>query len=218
MKAGKRLLKKIFDPQNKILQFCDRIIDLVLLNLLFLVGSIPIVTIGTSFSALFGTILKWQKEEETSLYKDFIHLYKANLKQGTLLGSMLLIVVGVLSFDLLIMSQNNTPLFRLGTVVIYGLLILVFAYSIYLFALLGRYVYTTKLVLKNAFLMSIVHLPKTVLMIVVGIVPFLLLFANLYTFIIGFTLLVLLGFSTIVYIQSIWMNKILKTYEKPVGI
>lgn len=218
MKTAKKLLKKIFDPQNKILQFCGKIVDLVLLNLLFLVGSIPILTLGTSLSALFGTIFKWQNEEETSLYKDFIRLYKANFKQGTLLSSMLLIIVGVLGFDLSIMSQNDALWFRFGTAVIYGLLLLIFAYSIYLFALLGRYVYTTSSVLKNAFLISIVHLPKTALIIVVGVLPFFLLFFNLYTYVIGFTLFVLLGFSTIAYFQGRWLNQIFTGYEKPVRI
>lgn len=218
MKNGKKLLNKIFDPQNKILQFCAKIIDLVLLNILFLVGSIPLITIGTSLSALFGVVLKWQNSEETTLYKDFIHLYKTNFKQGTLLGSGLLVIVGVLSFDLLIMSQSDALWFRFGTAILYGMLILVFAFGIYLFALLGRYTDTTKSILKNAFLMSIVHLPKTILMILVGVLPFFLLFVNLYTFVIGFTLLALLGFSTIVYIQGTWMNKILITYEKPVNV
>lgn len=213
MKTGKKLLKKIFDPQNKILRFCEKILDLVLLNLLFLVGSIPILTIGTSLGALFGTILKWQREEETSLYKDFIHLYKANLKQGTLLSSILIAIVCVLSFDLFLMSQNNVMWFRFLTAIIYGMFLLIFAYSIYLFALLGRYEDTTSVVLKNAFLMSIVHLPKTALIMAVGVLPFFLLFLNLYTFIIGFTLFILLGFSTIAFFQGIWINQIFTVYE-----
>ena len=72
------------NQDNKILNMFSRIIDLILLNFLFLLTSIPIFTLGASMTALFSVSLKMVRNEESYIARNYFHAFKKNFKQATL--------------------------------------------------------------------------------------------------------------------------------------
>ena len=73
----------LFD--NPIMHGIGRIADFIILNLLWLVCSIPIITIGASTTALYTVMLKVVKNEEGYIARGFLKAFKENFKQSTLL-------------------------------------------------------------------------------------------------------------------------------------
>ena len=63
---------RLFDTDNIVWRFLGRVADLVILNFLFLLCSIPIVTIGASWTALYSVTLKAVKNEESYIAKGFL--------------------------------------------------------------------------------------------------------------------------------------------------
>ena len=58
-------MNQLFNPDSPVLGFINKIVYCVYLNILWLVCSLPIVTIGASTTALFYVTLKMAKNEST---------------------------------------------------------------------------------------------------------------------------------------------------------
>ena len=59
-----------------IMRVLSKICDIVCLNVLWLVCSLPIITIGASTTALYTVMLKLVKNEEGYIFKGFLHAFK----------------------------------------------------------------------------------------------------------------------------------------------
>lgn len=81
----------------------------------------------------------------------------------------------------------------------------------YAFPLLSRFRNDTKSVLKNALIFSVAYLPRTVLIVVINVLPWALLLTNLYLFLqVGF-IWVAVYFAAAAYINT----RLLKRYSLP---
>ncbi|ONI46141.1 hypothetical protein AN641_02425 [Candidatus Epulonipiscioides gigas] len=82
---------KIFDLDGPVYRVGNELADFMLLSIMFVIGCIPIVTIGTSTSALFYVYGKKIRKEDSYICRDFVKSYKQNLKQSILMTIILLI-------------------------------------------------------------------------------------------------------------------------------
>ena len=55
-KRGSQLIRSIFDTDNFFMKICEKILDLVTVNLIFLLSCLPIVTIGIAKVSLYQTL------------------------------------------------------------------------------------------------------------------------------------------------------------------
>lgn len=69
---------------SRIMQFLSRLGELILLNLCFLLCSLPIVTAGAAFAALYTVCTRFGTEREGATFRTFFRSFRENLKQGTL--------------------------------------------------------------------------------------------------------------------------------------
>lgn len=63
--------ERIFNADNKFFGFMGKAADLIILNILFVVCSLPIVTIGASVTAMYYVTLKMIKNEESYISRSF---------------------------------------------------------------------------------------------------------------------------------------------------
>ncbi len=202
---------RLFNLDSPLMQFLTKLADLFILNFLFLLCCIPIVTIGASLTALYTVALKAAKNEESYIIRSFFLAFKNNLKIGTLTWLIVLAVGIILWTDLQIMPGIAAPF---GTILQVLTLTISFLYLIgvlYLFPYIARFENTLFGSLKNAFLLAISHLPYTLLLVAISVLATLAtLFIDLR--IIGFLWLVI-GYSGIAYINSIFFRKIFAKFE-----
>ena len=107
-------MSNLFNLDGPILQFINKIVYSVYLNILWFVCCIPIVTIGASTTALFYVTLKMAKNEEGNITKSFFHSFKDNLKQGTKIWLILLTVMYCTIYGLKIYSGHSVWQFSLS--------------------------------------------------------------------------------------------------------
>ena len=93
------MVKKL-SVENPFFDFMGRLGDIVLLNLLFLAFSLPAVTIGASFTALYQSLEEMAEGEFISAYRNFTSAFKKHVKTGVRVWLVLLVTGGVLLFDL----------------------------------------------------------------------------------------------------------------------
>ncbi len=156
---------KIMD--GKIYKAMEFIMNAFLLNLLWLVLSVPILTIFPATTALFGVVREWKKQNDIRIFSAFFRLFKENFKQSFLVGIVWLVFTGLLLGDFIITNQVNSSVKYILFSFFFLLGILYLFVSIYIFPVMVHYQVTWKNAIKNAVLLSISRLHHTILSILI---------------------------------------------------
>ena len=104
-------MNRLFNIDNPIMQFISKIFDLVLLNLLFILFSIPVITAGASLSALYYVSLKILRGVDPYIWQNFFKAFRQNFKQATLVWILLLLAAVLLGMDFYIINSQDTVVF-----------------------------------------------------------------------------------------------------------
>ena len=138
----------------------------LLLYVLIYLAALPI---GAAFTGLHYVCLKMVRNEEGYITKDFFKSFKLNFKQATIIWAVAMLIGAILAFNFsYIQVMKNTTLFFATSA---AAAIFLYMTILYVFPVLSHFENTIKGTVRNAFFMSILALPKTVIMIVVTIIP-----------------------------------------------
>lgn len=164
-------MKKLFDIDGSVMVFLSRVMDMVILSLLWLVCSIPVITIGSATAALYYVTLKMVRGEEPGICSSFFHSFKNNLKQGVVL-TLIFLVVGVILFaDYLIMSGVENKMGYISSVIFLVLGVCVLNTMFFAFPLQAQFVNSIRETLKNAVLLAIQKNSNTILIFGLNMLP-----------------------------------------------
>jgi len=175
---------KLFSVDGPLYNFFSRLLDMIKLNFLWMLFSLPIVTIGASTAAAFAVTLKMADEREGYIAKQFFTAFKENLKQGIPAGLLNLFFVYALylDFQLFHVVEGNPIYFLLLGIV--GS-VMCFCYFIYTYALLARYDNTLLKTLKNSMDISVKYFGRTVMVAVVVAIEIIVFIFNSTTIFLG---------------------------------
>lgn len=162
---------RLFNYDSPLMQGLGKMADLLWLNVLTLICCIPIVTIGVSLTAMNYVALKIARNEECYITKDFFKSFRQNLKQATLIWLLLFFLILVLAGDFYIISNSDITFSNVIRIVITVIAVVVVFTAMHVFPMLAKFDNTIPNTIKNAFFMSILQFPKTLLMIVFYILP-----------------------------------------------
>lgn len=199
----------MFKLDSPLMNFLNKVADIMILNCLFLVFSIPVFTIGASFSAAYYMGFKMVRNEETYIIKGFWKAFKENFRQGTAIWLILLIVFGVLTADYRIMAYSGIEFAQWIRIAMITVTVLVLMGVVFMFPLQARFINPVKNTIKNAFLMALSHLPTAFLLVVVYALPVVLLYFIPQIL----PVIVLMAFGLVIYVKSILLLRVFKKYE-----
>ncbi len=200
-----------FSIDSPIMQFLSRLTDIIILNILFLICSLPVVTIGASATALYSVTLKMVKNEESYILRSFFSAFKSNFKHSTVSWLFLLLAGTVVWIDYRILGSTDGSFSRIFTAVLIPVCMILLFTSIYIFPFIARFENTIKNSLKNAFFISIAQLPYTLLLLLLLVLAVALtLFIDFR--IIGFVWFVM-GFSGLAYLNSFLLRRAFRKFE-----
>lgn len=202
------MLNSIFNYDNVFFRFLGKIADLFVMNLIFLLCCIPVFTIGASLTALYAGMYRMVKDEEGSYVRQFFHDFKINFKKSTVIWLLLVVVTGVLYLDYRFWIQLGSNFMKILGIVMLAILLTVVLCITWIFPLLAKFENTVKNTLKNSFLFAIRYLPKTFLLVAIAVLHF-----GIFYFVPGgFIFPIIIGFSAMTYLQSIFIRKVFTSY------
>lgn len=203
-----------FNMDNKFFVFMGRVADLMILNLLCIVCCIPIVTAGPAIAAMFYVTLKMVRNEESYIVKGFFKSFRQNLKQGIIINLIMLLFGVLIITDIRIMGNMEGTFYKVLYTIFLAFALVYLMIYMYIYPVLAKFYNSIKNTFVNALLMSIRHLPYTVLMIIVTALPFVIFFFVPSSEIQSAVLLVcvLIGCSLVAYINSYFFVKIFDKY------
>lgn len=156
----------MFSEQNRIIWVINKIVDMVFLSALWVVCSIPIVTIGASCAALYHTVTKAIREDTGYPVRSYLQSFKSNLRPTILFTLFTEIMLAVFAFVIFYCYKNPmgflTQFYAVFSLICIILTLLV---QIHTFSLIGRFHLTGRQLFTLVVRLMGRNLPKNFLLI-----------------------------------------------------
>ncbi|MFR7398260.1 MAG: DUF624 domain-containing protein [Streptococcus constellatus] len=209
-----QLVKSIFNTDNLFMRICEKILDLVTVNLLFLLSCLPLVTIGIAKISLYETLFEIKGARRVKVTAMYMQAFRKNWKVGLKLGLLELLLVGISLFDLVLFWKQETMLFQMLKATCIGVIIFTSLLFLCIYPLAAKFEMTVKDLLQTGLIMVSLHFPWFFLMIALLAVIVFFLSSSGFVLLLGFTLFVLIGFAALGFLQLPIMETIFNKYKR----
>lgn len=206
---GEKELYNMFKLDSPLMNFLNRLCDVMIINILVLVCSLPIFTFGAAITAAYYMSFKMINNEETYIVRGFFKAFKENFKQSTIMWIIMLAVGLILYGDYKIILDSGLEFASWTRIAILTVTVIVAIGATFIFPMQARFTNTVKNTMKNGFLMALSHLPSAVLFVISFALPALLV----YVINQSLPAIILLAFGGLPYLKSYLYLKIFKKYE-----
>ena len=209
-----QLVKSIFNTDNLFMRICEKILDLVTVNLLFLLSCLPFVTIGIAKISLYETLFEIKGARRVKVTAMYMQAFRKNWKVGFKLGLLELLLVGISLFDLVLFWKQETMLFQMLKATCIGVIIFTSLLFLCIYPLAAKFEMTVKDLLQTGLIMVSLHFPWFFLMIALLAVIVFFLSSSGFALLLGLTLFVLIGFAALGFLQLPIMETIFNKYKR----
>lgn len=170
----------LFKYDSPLVQTCNKIVDCICLSVLWLLTSLPVLTIGAATTALYYAINTGIRCDQGGIWRAYWRSFRTNFKQATILWLLLLLVYGLLgssccsAYTLCLNGMLPKEMFFFLLIV----LVLVMAWANMIFPYLAKFRNSSKMILKNCFGIGLLNFPIALLqpvffvLVIVGIAFF----------------------------------------------
>lgn len=161
------MFNRIFNPNNSLFQGISKVLDVMVLSILWVLLCIPLITLGPATTALYYSTVKCLRRGERAPYANFFHCFRTNFKIGAPAGLLLIVgaVLLLLEHNLLVrMAMGGSD----GAVMLYYafclLAVVLVGMACYVFPVLSRFTYNLWGLLALSGQLALRHLPTTLLL------------------------------------------------------
>ena len=157
------MFRRFLNPDNALMITMTQITDCIFLSLFFLVGCIPVITVGASFAALYDATFRGFRKGDKHCWGRFLQVYKTNWKASVVPTLVFLACISVLT-KTLIALWNSAVAGNIGWMLFSGLTfvgVLVIGILSVLFPLLSRFENSLSGLLKNTVFLAMANMPRT---------------------------------------------------------
>lgn len=201
--------RKLFSRDSTFFYYTEKFANLMILNLLVIVFSIPMFSFGASITALYSVLSKMCKDEEGIVFVDFWRAFRENFKRATCIWVCFFVIGAFLLWDYYLLRTGVLPEVNYLKWPVFIIAFIAFCCAMWSFILQSRYVNNVFSTIRNGLLFSIFYFPATLLMALAVAVPVFLL-------IISFSLMPIVlvcGISGPALLQTILFGRIFSGIE-----
>lgn len=206
------MFRSLFDPNSAFFRGMERVWTLVVLNVLWVLCSLPVVTIGPSTAALYQVLGKVIQGEDSHTARKFFAAWRENFKCALLVWLPMLAVLALCGFDLYFAALNDRFLWKLLAVFALQLAAVELTF---VFPLMARYQNTWRSHMKNAMLVGVGNLPRMLLIWLIWAVPvgacLVFPWLRLYLSLVW----LLIGYSSLSYVTALLLRPVFRRLEQP---
>ncbi|MBE6943335.1 MAG: DUF624 domain-containing protein [Ruminococcaceae bacterium] len=165
-------MNNVFDPDGKMMELLWKPIHIMLLNLLWVLFSLPVVTIGASTTALYSVLIKMKNGLESNLFRDFWDAFRQNFRQATVMWLLFLCAAFVFTTDIVFFLNMGGFFGTFFAMVFFGLDIILLMLGTYAFPMQATFDNKIVTTLKSALYLSFRHFGWTVVLLALGVLTF----------------------------------------------
>ena len=158
-----------FNTDNKLWSAVNSAVDAILLNIMWLISCVPIITIGAATTAYYYTTHKVIRNQRSGIWKEYWSSFKGNFKQATKTWLIFLAVFVMFYLDINICAAYMKAGDKIGTMIylFYGLLAVALIWFVFVFAYMARFEDGIKTTLKNAAIIAFTNPLSAILVLVI---------------------------------------------------
>ena len=210
---GRSLIKAAFDTDNFLMRISEKVLDIVTVNLLFVVTCLPIVTIGVAKISLYETIFEIKKSRRVPVFRTYLRVFRQNIKLGFQLGLLELSIVLLSLSDLYLFWGQTAVPFQMVKAICLGVLIFLTIVMLASYPIAARYDLTWKEVLQKGLILASLNFPWFFLMLAILLLIIMVLYLSAFTLLLGGSTFILFGFGLLTFMQVGLMEKLFAKYE-----
>ena len=201
---------KMFSYDSPFSTFLRRLADLILLNLAFILTSLPVITVGMSLTALYRICFRLRDDRCTHPLKEYFAACREEWKKSTVVWLILALIGVILYMDLSYAAGMGRVLFVLSMI---GFIFWLLEFG-YVFPILARFENTIGADMINALAIAFGDLRIAFCVAFLLLPPFLVLvWGSAGALIIAGAVYLLLGFALTAYMITVLVSPVFAKYE-----
>lgn len=201
------MLNRIFNYDNVVFRTITKIGYIWWLNILWVIFSLPVITIGASTTALLYSCMKLKKEEGYCT-KNFLKSFKENFKQSTAIFLLFVLVGALLAVNLVFWNQTGGTVGKTVKMFVIAMFVPYFLDLLYVFAVQARFVNTVKRTIQYAFVLAVKNFVWTFQM---ALIMAALVYLN-FTWLVANYITLSVGVGVVAYFMCAYYNRIFEPY------
>jgi uncharacterized membrane protein YesL len=208
-KEQRNFMAGFFNADNKLWSSVNSAVDAILLNIMWLITCIPIITIGAATTAFYYTTHKVIRNQRSSIWKEYWSSFKGNFKQATKTWLIFLVLFVVFYYDISLCTEYLKAGERMGTMAYFFVVLAAVAlvWFMYVFAYMARFEDNIKATLKNgAIMMFASPLSSLLVMVILGAALYVCWWLMLFTWFVPALAMVLI---------NLVLEKVFRKYMTP---
>lgn len=205
------------ETEKPVIAFLNKIADLLLLNFIFIICCIPIITIGPALTALYHVSLRSVRYGDGYVVREFFRSFRQNFVQSLIAWIVTVVIGGMFIADIIFWSRSGSGMISSIMIIVSACFVFqIFITVLWLFPMIAKMENKFWVNVKNAAAMAVGHFfPQTIICAGITIAAGYMS----YTSLIMDVLMLLIGFSLLAYIKSFFYYKVFAKYieEEPMG-
>lgn len=203
-----------FDLNSPASKFLTSVCNLILVNTLFIITCLPIVTIGASICGLYKILFEIINHEEVSVFKDYLKEFKTSFKNATIVWIPMLIILGFFGLEVYWIVSGVPGTAEWMVVPIFIVAAIILCIAIYYFPLLAVFDNTPKETIVNSILIGIGNFPITIMILILHFFyGFTLSLGNVASVVLG-SLSAFIAIAVLEWVCAVFINRAIPASTK----
>lgn len=206
-------MKGMFDIDSPVMDVLNKIMNIVVINLCFLISCIPVITIGAAITAMYHVNLKMVRNEETYVFSLYWKAFKKNFMQSTICWLFIMAAGFVLFIDFWFIGNMKGMIKNIFYAI---MIIVIIVYSIgmlYVFPYIARFKDKLGICIKNALVIGGANIGYTITMLLITFASIAVTFYDIQVMLRALFIWIVGGFSLVSFINSFFLRKVFDKYE-----
>lgn len=206
-------MKGMFDIDSPVMDVLNKIMNIVIINLCFLISCIPVITIGAAITAMYHVNLKMVRNEETYVFSLYWKAFKKNFMQSTICWLFIMAAGFVLFIDFWFIGNMKGMIKNIFYAI---MIIVIIVYSIgmlYIFPYIARFKDKLGICIKNALVIGGANIGYTITMLLITFASIAVTFYDIQVMLRALFIWIVGGFSLVSFINSFFLRKVFDKYE-----
>jgi len=148
--------------------------SLIILNIITLICSLPIVTAGAAIASMHFCLYRMIDDEEGYIVRSYLNEFRGNLRSATPIWLAMLAFAGLLYFEYSAFKGMEGA-GRVVIIFVYAGVLMLAMLGVWLFPLTAKFVYSVGACFRNALILCISKMIRTIAMVfIMSVIPFVL--------------------------------------------
>lgn len=163
-------MRGFFNLDNGFFQTMSKLFDLMFVSILWVIFSMPVITMGPATVALYYVTVKVVRKERGYVFAEFWKSFKENFLTGIIYMAVILGIGFLFYVNFEVINFRNTTWNLILFYIYWMFLFIISSTVVYLFPLLSRFSLKRFQLVKMSLMVSMKHLPKTLIILMIVVV------------------------------------------------